>query len=267
MKKRMFTGLLFMSLFWAGGCGADKAAEETFHEEMVVNDVDAQDEGQNAGGERNTETEQGAGTAQNTETAQGADASQQTKTTSNNVQIQSPELEMDEATREELTTQLLLENELDTSVIESAGATDGCTFSLPDGFEEAEDMPGMYVTKRYPIDASTIYYVEMDKDISLQLLTEDTFLEQMQSNLQENYDLEIAVDVKSFEKITISGCPAFRILCSYMIDGIEITHLEYTINADKSYIITYSQTNEYDRMDEFEASAATIQLQSDRLKN
>ena len=54
---------------------------------------------------------------------------------------------------------------------------------IAEGFEEAEDMPGMYVTKRYPIDASTIYYIEMNKDIALQLMTEETFLNRHRSNL------------------------------------------------------------------------------------
>ena len=126
---------------------------------------------------------------------------------------------------------------------------------------EVEDIPGMYVTKRYPIDASIIYYAEMDKDISMQLMTEDTYVAQMESNFLSHYDMEVDVELQSFEKIKISGHPAFRILCSYTVDGIEITQLAYVINADKSYVVTYSQTDEYYRMDEFEASAATIELE------
>lgn len=254
MKKRVFTGLMFlMAAFWTAGCGADRTAEETFHEETVENigESTVEDIAENGDDAGNADAE----------VSQSAETEQNTAAALNNGQSQGSELEIDDVTRQELTTQLLQENEMDTSVVESARMTKGCTFSLPDGFEEAQDLSGMYVTKRYPIDASTIYYVEMDQDISLQLLTEDTFLEQMQSHLRESYDLDIDVDLKSFEKITISGYPAFRILCSYVIDDVEITHLEYTINADKSYIITYSQTNEYDRMDEFEASAATIQLE------
>ena len=40
-----------------------------------------------------------------------------------------------------------------------------------------------------------------------------------------------------------------------------MTQLEYAINADKSYVITYSQTEDYDRMEEYEASAETIRLE------
>lgn len=180
--------------------------------------------------------------------------------TAENVDEQAEDIDIDEETKEELTTQLLEENELDTSIVENIKETRGCTFTLPEGFAESEDIPGMYVTKRYPIDASTIYYVEMDKDISMQLMTEETFLRQIEDNFGQIYETDVAVDLKSYEKIEIDGYPAFRILCTYMVDGVEITQLEYVINADKSYVVTYSQTSEYDRMEEFEASAATIHL-------
>ena len=171
-------------------------------------------------------------------------------------------LEIDDETRAELTAQLLQENELDMSVIDSEKSTKGCTFALPEGFTESEDVPGMYMTKRYPIDASLISYMEVDKDISLQLMTEESFIVQMEKDFSELYDTDISVNLKSYEKTEISGYPAFRILCSYIYEEVEITQLAYVINADKSYVITYSQTDEYDRMEEFEASAATIQVET-----
>ena len=73
--------------------------------------------------------------------------------------------------------------------------------------------------------------------------------------------IAIEVSVDSFEKIEIDGYPAFRILCNYQIDDIVIKQLEYAINADKSYVITYSQTNDYDYMEDYEASAETISLE------
>lgn len=171
------------------------------------------------------------------------------------------QMEIDEETRNELTAQLLEENNLDTSVIEPKRSTKGCTFDLPEGFEESADVAGMYVTGRYPLDASTIYYVAMDQDIAMQLLTEEAFKEQTQENLRQAYGEDIEVTVDSFESVKVSGYPAFRIRCHYQVNRIEITQLEYAINADKSYMITYSQTGDYDRMEEYEASAATIRVQ------
>lgn len=169
--------------------------------------------------------------------------------------------EIDEETRNQLTAELLQEQEMDTSVMENTRTTKGCTFTLPDSFQESEDMPGMYVTKRYPIDASTIYYVEKEQDVSLQLMTEETFKEQTETDFRDIYDEDVEVVIDSFERIEIDDYPAFRILCHYEVGEIEITQLEYAINADKSYVIIYSQTGDYDRMEEYEASAETIQLE------
>lgn len=170
-------------------------------------------------------------------------------------------VEMDETLRTELTEEMLAENEMDTSVVESAPVTRGCSFTLPEAFAESEDIEGMYVTKRYPIDASTIYYVALAKDVALQLMTEDTFKAQAEENFEKAYGEKIEVTIDSFERIKIDGCPAFRILCHYQVGDTEMTQLEYAINADKSYVITYSQTSDYDRMEEYEASAETIRLE------
>jgi hypothetical protein len=169
--------------------------------------------------------------------------------------------EIDEETRNQLTAELLQEQEMDTSVMENTRTTKGCAFTLPDSFQESEDMPGMYVTKRYPIDASTIYYVEQQQDVSLQLMTEETFKAQTEADFRDVYDEDVEVVIDSFERIKIEGYPAFRILCHYQVGEIEITQLEYAINADKSYVIIYSQTGDYDRMEEYEASAETIRLE------
>ena len=88
-------------------------------------------------------------------------------------------------------------------------------------------------------------------------MTEATFKAQVEETLRQSYDNEIEVSVDSFEKIEIDGYPAFRILCHYQIDDIVIKQLEYAINADKSYVITYSQTNDYDYMEDYEASASS----------
>ena len=230
MKKKIFV-LGVLLLFSLNGCGSGTAEEVTASDGVV--EIEPSEE------ETVTDKE---------------DVSEESS------QGQVEDIVIDEDTKEELTTQLLEENELDTSIIESIKETRGCTFTLPEGFTEIEDIPGMYVTKRYPIDASTIYYVEMEKDISMQLMTEDTLLTQIQNYFEQVYETDVDVDLQIYEKIVIDGYPAFRFLCTYTVDDVEITQLAYVINADKSYIVTYSQTNEYDRTEEFEASAATIHL-------
>lgn len=171
------------------------------------------------------------------------------------------QMEIDEETRRELTVELLEENHLDTSVAETGRTTKGCTFDLPEGFAESEEVPGMYVKERYPLDASTIYYTVMEQDMALQLLTKEAFLEQTQESLRQAYGDEVEVTIDNFESIEVSGYPAFRIKCNYQVERIKITQLAYIINADKTYAITYSQTSDYDYMEEYEASAATIRVQ------
>lgn len=170
------------------------------------------------------------------------------------------QVEIDEETRRELTEELLEEENMDTSVMEEGRSTTGCSFDIPEGFAESEEVANLYVRKRYPIDASTIYYAVMEEDIALQLLTKEAFAEQMEADLQAAYHEETKVVVDSFEHVEVSGYPAFRILCHYTVGGVEITQLQYAINADRSYMITYSQTSDYDYMELYEASAATIEV-------
>lgn len=189
----------------------------------------------------------------------GTEASEESETTG--TASTKEEEQIDEETKKQLTEELLEENKMDTSVIDNSQSTKGCAFSLPDDFVESEDMPGIYVTERYPIDASTISYSVLEQDISLQLMTEENFKAQTQEAFQEAYDEDIELTIDEFKRIEIDGYPAFRILCHYQVDDVEITQLEYVINADKSYVVTYSQTSEYDRMGEYEASAATIRIE------
>lgn len=222
------------------------------------------------GAEVRAEDEISAATKDKTETAAGDKTGQSAaedtagRTGKKELQEQTSasraQMEIDEETKRELTEQLLEEENLDTSVMESGRATKGCTFELPEGFEESEEADNMYVTKRYPIDASTISYIEMEEDISQQLLTKETFKEQTEESLKQIYDEDVALVVDEFEHIRISGYPAFRILCHYTVGGVEMTQLEYAINADRSYMVIYSQTSDYDYMEAYEASAGTIQV-------
>lgn len=175
--------------------------------------------------------------------------------------INQEEMTIEEPLKSQLTAELLEENALDTSVVDNTHTTRGCTFTLPEGFEASEDMEGMYVTGRYPIDASTIYYAQLEQDMALQLMTKESFQEQTQENLRELYGETVEITIDSFEQISIQEYPAFRILCHYQVGDVKVTQLEYAINADKTYMIIYSQTGDYDWMEAYEASAETIHVE------
>ena len=231
IKKQGIILLVVAMLVMMTGCGSKETVHTSAEAQEEVNDESTQEE----------------------EAAEEADEEKSDAVVA--------QMEIDEETKNELTAELLEEEKLDTSVMENTRSTKGCTFTVPESFMESEDVPGMYVTKRYPIDASTIYYAEFAQDKAMQLMTEETFKAQAEESLRQSYEKEIEVKVDDFERIQIDGYPAFRILCHYQIDDIVIKQLEYAINADKSYVITYSQTNDYDYMEEYEASAETISLE------
>ena len=253
MKKKTVGGLLMACALLIAGCGGETAVHTSAEAQSSEEASDtAQDDGADMQDDENAES---AG-EENGESAQMSE--HEAAAVEGN--FMAP-VEMDETLREQLTEEMLEENEMDVSVVENAPVTKGCSFTLPEAFAESEDIEGMYVTKRYPIDASTIYYVALGRDVALQLMTEENFKAQTEENFRKEYGEDIEVTIDSFERIQIDGCPAFRILCHYQVGDTEISQLEYAINADKSYVITYSQTSDYDRMEEYEASAETIRLE------
>ena len=257
MKRKIVGGLLMACVLLIAGCGGETAVHTSAEAQNSEEASDTvQDDEDAESGE-----EEGDGNAESGEEEDGESAQMsEHEAAAVEGNFMAP-VEMDETLREQLTEEMLEENEMDVSVVENAPVTKGCSFTLPEAFAESEDIEGMYVTKRYPIDASTIYYVALGRDVALQLMTEETFKAQTEENFRKEYGEDIEVTIDSFERIQIDGCPAFRILCHYQVGDTEISQLEYAINADKSYVITYSQTSDYDRMEEYEASAETIRLE------
>lgn len=264
MKRRAICCLLLAGVLQLAGCGGE--AVHTSAETgsgAAVSEVPSEEEEAVSQDDNAAQDEEAANPAENA--AQGEETDKDSQAADGNAaaaegNFMAP-VEMDETLKNQLTEEMLEESEMDASVVESAPVTKGCSFTLPEAFAESEDIEGMYVTKRYPIDASTIYYVALGRDVALQLMTEETFKAQAEENFRKAYGEDIEVTIDSFERIKIDGCPAFRILCHYQVDGTEMSQLEYAINADKSYVITYSQTSDYDRMEEYEASAETIRLE------
>lgn len=246
-------------VMYLAGCGQDEAVSADMQlqgETIVVPETGDSTEDTVISDDTATEETEGSSV-----TAGSADSAIiQDSTASDQKNAAEEQIEIDEETRQQLMTELLEENGLDASVVESGRSTTGCTFELPEGFEESQDVDDLYVTARYPLDTSMIYYEVLDGDISLQLMTEEMFKEEAENNLSQVYDEDIAVNIDSYESIKIDGYPAFRIMCHYEADDIRITQLEYLINADKTYVITYSQTSDYDWMEAYEASAATIHV-------
>lgn len=162
---------------------------------------------------------------------------------------------------------------LSKEIIETAGKnaivvdpnliTKGLNFEVPEGFFVDKELgdSDLYVTDRYPLDATNIKYTVVDQDPFLQLMTEDEFIELTKTTYKSQYGEDIDITVEEYKELVIDNIPALRIKCTYTAKNVNLTQLEYVINADKTYILIYTMTSDYDRMDLFEESAKTIHVE------
>lgn len=137
-----------------------------------------------------------------------------------------------------------------------------CALLIPAGYVPSEEVEGMYIHERSPLDSSNIYYTvsEGDKEGKLsKQLTKDAY-EQMVENAFSEEGWEIDLHVEAFEKIDMEGIPGYKIRSSYEIDDSEIEQLTYLILAEETYTITYSQMADDELMADFDISGDEIRL-------
>lgn len=139
----------------------------------------------------------------------------------------------------------------------------GCTVVLPDGYVPSGDIKGMYLSERNPLDSSNIYYTaseNVDGEALDKMLGSDEYKKRMEEKLKETYGQQAAVDRFQYAKTEVSGCPAHKVELSCKAGETEMDQLIYIIIADKVYTVTYSQSADDERMEEFRKSAETIRL-------
>lgn len=164
--------------------------------------------------------------------------------------------------KRELAAEVLKEEGKNSTIAEDGIAISGLSFELPEGFfaDEEWNLDGFYVTRRYPLDASNILYQEAEEDLLMQMMDEKGFQTTLEKELTAQVSNDVTVEMISFEEIMIDEVPGFRVICSYQIEDITFTQLFYAVNGNRNFTITYTMTNEYDRMVLFEASASSIQI-------
>lgn len=141
-----------------------------------------------------------------------------------------------------------------------------CAVLIPAGYHESEEIQGMYVHERNPLDASNIYYTVSEgneEGMVSGMLTKEIYQETMEQAYREA-GMEVALNVDSFEKIDMEGIPGYKIRSSYAVeDGERIEQLAYLILAEDTYTITYSQMSDDELMADFEISDGEIRLVRD----
>lgn len=137
-----------------------------------------------------------------------------------------------------------------------------CAVLIPSSYQESEEVPGMYVHKRNPLDSSNIYYTVSegnDKGMVSSELTEKAY-EELLENAYEESGQNVDLNITSFEEIDMEGVPGYKIRSSYQVDQGEIEQLTYLILAQDTYTITYSQMSDDELMADFEISDGEIRL-------
>ncbi len=139
----------------------------------------------------------------------------------------------------------------------------GCTLMLPTGYVASEEVPGMYVSERHPVDSSNIYYTVSENINTGDLeaaMDSDEYKQAAEEKFRETYGEEAAITSYRMTKTETDGCPSYKLEMSCRIGDMQMDQLVYIIAADKVYTITYSQSSDDNRMEDFKKSAETIQV-------
>lgn len=139
----------------------------------------------------------------------------------------------------------------------------GCALTLPDGYVPSEEIKGMYISERNPLDSSNIYYAvseDVDTEALNEMLGSDEYKERMEQKLKEAYGQQAVIEAFRYTGTEIDGCPAHKVELSCQSGDDKMEQLVYIIVADKVYTITYSQSADDERMDEFKKSAESIHI-------
>ena len=137
-----------------------------------------------------------------------------------------------------------------------------CAVLIPTGYYESEEIPGMYIHERSPLDSSNIYYTVSEGSGEGRVsdaLTEESYQELVEEAYQESGQ-EVSVEVESFERIDMEGGPGYKVRSSSEIDSEKMQQLTYMILGEDTYTITYSQMSDDELMADFEISDGEIRL-------
>ncbi|MGN0376646.1 MAG: hypothetical protein ACI4ED_03325 [Suilimivivens sp.] len=137
-----------------------------------------------------------------------------------------------------------------------------CAVMIPAGYYESEDIPGMYLHEKAPLDSSNIYYTVSEgsgEGIVSESLTEKEYKEIIEEALNESGQ-KGSLTINSFEEIDMDGIPAYKIRSTYGMVENTIQQLTYLILAENTYTVTYSQSKDDELMADFEISDGMIRL-------
>lgn len=137
-----------------------------------------------------------------------------------------------------------------------------CVVLIPAGYQESEDIPGMYVHERSPLDSSNVYYTVSEGSGAGKVsasLTEADYRESIEEAYKKAGQ-DVRLNVESFEKIDMEGIPGYKVRSNYEMEGEKVEQVAYLILADNTYTVTYSQMAGDELLADFEIYDGQIRL-------
>ena len=148
-------------------------------------------------------------------------------------------------------------------VVEDSGKeqVEHCVVLIPGDYHESEEVKGLYLHERAPMESSNIYYSMVPGEaghVKEELTAEQYALFLEEALKQEGKD--VSVEITSFEKVQMDQIPALKIRSSYKVESNTILQLTYIVLAEDTHIVTYSQSKDDEMMADFEAAEGQIRL-------
>lgn len=137
-----------------------------------------------------------------------------------------------------------------------------CAVMIPMGYHESEEIPGMYIHERSPLDSSNVYYTVSEgsgEGRVSQELTQENYRKLLEEAYREAGQ-EASVEIESFERIDMEGIPGYKVRSACQVEDGRMEQLAYLILGEDTYTITYSQMSDDELMADFEISDGEIRL-------
>lgn len=130
---------------------------------------------------------------------------------------------------------------------------------IPEGFYEYLSPSGIYVTKKYPEDGSNIYIVTAP--LYGTLPEQNEYTRKVNENLSTQVGEVVSVTMEEYEKTTVSGFDAVKVVYSYSYDDLKFKRTEYMVNTNITTTIAYTIVNNAEWGDAFEESELSMHVE------
>lgn len=130
---------------------------------------------------------------------------------------------------------------------------------LPKSFRALDGEEGVYVSRDYPKDASTVTYVIAESEDNISDVSQEEFQKMMEADFLDAYGDQVDINITNYEKMKVSKRSGLRIDMNYEFKGEEYEQIAVMLyNGNESHIINYTQEKDGKWKDEFESSISSF---------